>query len=259
MFCHNCGAKIEDLSKFCHGCGKQTISTPVAVAQNVESNRVVVSMANSEATIKCGNCAYEGPGKKARSVVAQVLAWLCVLFAPLITIIYFVATHKYRCPKCESTFLGVKNKYGVFVGQTGSRWWIIIVCVFVCIAVVGLLSTLAVVALGSARVKARDSKRLADLKQVQTALELYYTDQNLYPTGSEAVLGTERYACLNAKGWQPANCFDPYMGVIPTDPSDGEYIYSSNIVTYEVTATLEGETNGLKGQIKLTPAGIEER
>lgn len=51
----------------------------------------------------------------------------------------------------------------------------------VVIAIIGLLSTLAVVALGSARTKARDSKRLADLKQLQTALELYYTDQNAYP------------------------------------------------------------------------------
>jgi ABC-type sugar transport system permease subunit len=47
----------------------------------------------------------------------MILAWLCVFFAPLITIIYFVATSKYRCPKCHSTFVGVKNVNGVFAGQ----------------------------------------------------------------------------------------------------------------------------------------------
>src|SRR3990167_7007823 len=52
----------------------------------------------------------------------------------------------------------------------------------VVVAIIGLLSTLAVVALSSARLKARDSKRLSDLKQIQTALELYYTDKSEYPT-----------------------------------------------------------------------------
>ncbi|PIW79613.1 MAG: pilus assembly protein, partial [Parcubacteria group bacterium CG_4_8_14_3_um_filter_48_16] len=46
----------------------------------------------------------------------------------------------------------------------------------VVIAIIGLLSTLAVVALNNARLKARDAKRIADIKQIQTALELYYTE-----------------------------------------------------------------------------------
>ena len=51
----------------------------------------------------------------------------------------------------------------------------------VVIAIIGLLSTLAVVALTSARTKARDSKRVADMKQLQTAMELYYSDNAAYP------------------------------------------------------------------------------
>jgi len=51
----------------------------------------------------------------------------------------------------------------------------------VVIAIIGVLSTLAVIALGSARSKARDSKRLADIKQISTALELYYSENNTYP------------------------------------------------------------------------------
>ena len=45
----------------------------------------------------------------------------------------------------------------------------------VVVAIIGLLSTLAVVALSTAREKTRDSKRLSDLKNIQTALELHYT------------------------------------------------------------------------------------
>ena len=51
----------------------------------------------------------------------------------------------------------------------------------VVIAIIGLLSTLAVVALNNARAKSRDAKRVADVKQMQTALELYYNDCDGYP------------------------------------------------------------------------------
>ena len=54
----------------------------------------------------------------------------------------------------------------------------------VVIAIIGLLSTLAVVALSSARSKSRDAKRIADVKQVQTALELFYNDAQSYPQGT---------------------------------------------------------------------------
>lgn len=51
----------------------------------------------------------------------------------------------------------------------------------VVIAIIGLLSTLAVVSLNNARQKSRDAKRVADVKQITTALELYYNDKNGYP------------------------------------------------------------------------------
>ncbi len=52
----------------------------------------------------------------------------------------------------------------------------------VVIAVIGILSTMAIIALGSARTKSRDAKRVADLKQISTALELFYDDHGYYPT-----------------------------------------------------------------------------
>ncbi len=126
----------------------------------------------------------------------------------------------------------------------------------VVIAIIGLLSTLAVVALGSARVKARDSKRLSDLKQLQTALELYYTDQNSYPAGDAISLATTNYSCLNASGFTTDGCTSPYMAKVPADPKSGNYKYTVGTGTYTVLGTLEGDVNGLSGDIKLTPAGI---
>ena len=140
----------------------------------------------------------------------------------------------------------------------------------VVIAIIGLLSTLAVVALGNARVKARDAKRMSDLKQIQTALELYYTDQNAYPAGSNVVLGplrspattaTGNYACLDNAGWHATGCANAYMGSVPGDPNDtGALVYTYNAAssTYTVTATLEGTVNGLSGGVTLSQSGITD-
>ena len=130
----------------------------------------------------------------------------------------------------------------------------------VVIAIIGLLSTLAVVALSSARQKARDSKRLSDLKQVQTALELYYTDNNGYPAASSVSLGTTNYKCLNSSGFAVQGCASPYMGQVPLDPRNtGSYVYtytSAASSTYSIQATLEGTVNGLTGTVYASPSGI---
>jgi prepilin-type N-terminal cleavage/methylation domain-containing protein len=56
----------------------------------------------------------------------------------------------------------------------------------VVISIIGLLASIALVALGSARAKARDAKRVADLKQVSTALELFYDAYGRYPVTAGA-------------------------------------------------------------------------
>ncbi|OIO46677.1 MAG: hypothetical protein AUJ28_02150 [Parcubacteria group bacterium CG1_02_37_51] len=50
----------------------------------------------------------------------------------------------------------------------------------VVIAIIGLISTFAAVQLNSGREKARDAKRIADVKAVQTAMEFIYDDNGDY-------------------------------------------------------------------------------
>ena len=130
----------------------------------------------------------------------------------------------------------------------------------VVIAIIGLLSTLAVVALGSARTKARDSKRLSDIKQVQTALELYYTDQNAYPSQQGIVLGSATTTCLNAAGGftDAASCgSSPYMGLVPSDPGSFEYRYTSTGTRFLITGTLETNVSPLSaGAFNATQDGL---
>jgi len=44
----------------------------------------------------------------------------------------------------------------------------------VVISIIGLLSSIVLTSVNSARAKARDARRLADLRQIQNALALYY-------------------------------------------------------------------------------------
>jgi len=50
----------------------------------------------------------------------------------------------------------------------------------VVIAIIGLLSSVVLASLNTARAKARDAKRLADLKQLQTAIEIYKLNNGVY-------------------------------------------------------------------------------
>jgi len=128
----------------------------------------------------------------------------------------------------------------------------------VVIAIIGLLATLSVVALNNARQKSRDAKRVSDIKQIQTALELYFADNNSYPYAAAAVdMGTGSGLILcdtttAGVGFQASTtgCTTTYMGQVPDDPTTGRaYTYTSLTAgvgaTYSLVFGLEGATGGL--------------
>jgi len=51
----------------------------------------------------------------------------------------------------------------------------------VVIAIIGILSSVVLASLNSAREKSRDAKRVSDIKQLQLALELYFDTNSSYP------------------------------------------------------------------------------
>jgi type II secretion system protein G len=133
----------------------------------------------------------------------------------------------------------------------------------VVIAIIGLLSTLAVVALNNARQKSRDAKRVSDVKQISTALELYYADNNGYPTAATGtILGGASTLCFDEDGFVAACDVGgtTYMGLVPNNPTPGgtSYTYTSDGTTYTVDFTLEGTTGGLGlGAHAASPEGIK--
>lgn len=54
----------------------------------------------------------------------------------------------------------------------------------VVIAIIGILSSVVLASLSAARAKSRDARRVADLDQIRTALEIYYDASTTYPVYS---------------------------------------------------------------------------
>ena len=52
------------------------------------------------------------------------------------------------------------------------------------VAIIGLLASVVLVGLGGFRARGRDARRIADLRETQNALELYYTKNNAYPAAT---------------------------------------------------------------------------
>lgn len=123
-----------------------------------------------------------------------------------------------------------------------STYLILVIVVVVTI----LLSIISTIVLNSARKKARDAKRISDIRQLQIALEMYYNDNNLYPIAKNM----EELSKKISKG---ANIV--YMSNLPTDPVNNDklfYSYQSDKgVEYEITYCLEDG-----GSMKANQTGI---
>jgi Tfp pilus assembly protein PilE len=107
---------------------------------------------------------------------------------------------------------------------------VIVVVIAVLLILVPLLSTLAVVSLNNARMKARDAKRISDIKQVQIGLEMYYGKHKKYP---------DNLIDLKADDFKLFN-------EIPVDPKEKtEYQYiKQGDNGYLLCFNLEGEAAG---------------
>jgi prepilin-type N-terminal cleavage/methylation domain-containing protein len=81
----------------------------------------------------------------------------------------------------------------------------------VVIAIIGLLSSVVLASLNTARLKSRDARRLSDMHQIENALELYYNTNNIYPPHDVNTSVTPSLGALLA----PA-----YISVVPKDPQD---------------------------------------
>ena len=87
----------------------------------------------------------------------------------------------------------------------------------VVISIIGILSSVVLVAVNSARIKSRDAYRTQSIGQLMKALDMYYDNNGKYPDlgppGTNFFLG-DNGAYSNAL----ASALSPYIKVIPSDP-----------------------------------------
>ena len=141
----------------------------------------------------------------------------------------------------------------------------------VVIAIIGLLSTLSIIALNSARARSRDARRISDVKQIQTALEMYYNLADEYPDAgtAENQLSTSTQPSIAYASttfltlWpQAPTPPDNPAGVITCNDANNPYVYAvdGNNLSYTLQYCLGGETGGVPSGVNIaTPAGITSR
>lgn len=78
----------------------------------------------------------------------------------------------------------------------------------VVIAIIGILSSVVLASLNSARAKANDAKRYSDLHQLANALELYYSSNGTYPATSATIVSPDLAALA-----------PNYISALPHDPT----------------------------------------
>lgn len=130
------------------------------------------------------------------------------------------------------------------------------------VAIIGLLATLAIVSLNTARQKANDTKRIADLKSMQTALELYWngTGAGAYPgldiDSNNATAGVfDNWGALETG-------LNTYLPALPRDPGTNRYYYAAQVdqvsVRYILQSTLQDTANSALDVNIAVPAGTHD-
>jgi len=110
--------------------------------------------------------------------------------------------------------------------------------------IVSLTAGLASAKMNDVLPSARDAQRLANIHQVQTALNLFYADHGQYPLVKEKE--------LSQKNWQEmgkmlvSNDLRTYMPEVPNDPLNNEkynFKYQSDGQTFKISFETEDQND----------------
>ncbi|MCA9360838.1 prepilin-type N-terminal cleavage/methylation domain-containing protein [Candidatus Nomurabacteria bacterium] len=117
----------------------------------------------------------------------------------------------------------------------------------VVIAIIGILSSIVYMNFSESTAQARDAKRKADLRNLQSAIELYKNKNGRYPAGCNGAntwsgeVGTD-FACPDGSGEYIDGLAPEFIPALPVDPKAGSgdygYVYLTNTArsVYKVVA-----------------------
>jgi len=126
------------------------------------------------------------------------------------------------------------------------------------IAIIGVLSTLLMANFIGVRQRARDAQRKSDLRQIQSALEIYRSDMGSYPSS------LTNCTCSGSPCLGNSDCSAIYMSKIPADPSgtsigynNGNYYYTqtNSNTGYTLAACIENTSDSSQEITTTSPGG----
>ncbi len=119
--------------------------------------------------------------------------------------------------------------------------------ILIVIAVFGLLATLAVLSLNSARARARDAQRVSDVSVLRNALSQYWLEKASYPASGGVNIGqpgtkTDVFGAFGFAAAQEANGVI-YLSRVPVGPKVNEfYRYRGGANGYSIRFQTETDT-----------------
>jgi prepilin-type N-terminal cleavage/methylation domain-containing protein len=109
----------------------------------------------------------------------------------------------------------------------------------VVIAIIGILSSVVLASLNSARSKGADAAVKSGMKQIQAQAELYYSDNNAYSNGTGIPIGLQQAICSFSGSFLSDPKIQLIMQNIASNAGSGSYFrcYLPNVSTYEISIT----------------------
>lgn len=102
----------------------------------------------------------------------------------------------------------------------------------VVIAIIGILSSVVMASLNTARTKGNDANRMASIHSLQVALELYYLTNGQYPSSGGASSPNSGWSTSNDSSWTTLQtALAPYIPKLPTDPSQSTSGWAASSAT----------------------------
>lgn len=143
------------------------------------------------------------------------------------------------------------RKKSYFIGSFSSiRSGFTLIELMLVIAILGVLTALALGSYVGSQQRGRDARRKGDLHSIGQSLETYFNDYGRYPSSNAAgaIVGcdtaTPPTPCTWGGQWRDSKG-TIYMVILPGDPQPGKtYIYRSSGASYQLYASLENTQDG---------------
>lgn len=120
--------------------------------------------------------------------------------------------------------------------------------ILIVVAIIAVLASAVLIGLGPVQRQGRDARRISDLRQVQNALELYYSKCGYYPGTAQNVSPCGAFTTITTWSDMTSALTGSSIGTtqVPNDPTAGKnYLYGASPTgnSYVLGADLEDANN----------------